>query len=273
MKRENPAAYFDGPYLQAAQAIEDNDMARLQILVRNGVVVDTPGRKQMTLLWYSMQRENFDAITTLIRLGSDPDKQVAQGLGTALEVALTHKDPRYLDAMLEGGLSPNLQSEDGTTLLQRATLGPNAIERIKLLVMRGADVNLRDKIGGTALADAIDVRKPEIALYLVEQGADVNATMTNGVSIAWGLQFILQRLQPGAASGEVTDITLDAKGQPVPRDTTPPSVSETDQANNKLRADFERLRDLMIAKGAQFPAEPPAKVRERMKAQGLEVAE
>ncbi|QDI02516.1 hypothetical protein E4A48_01300 [Xanthomonas cerealis pv. cerealis] len=51
-----------------------------------------------------MQLENSDAITTLIRLGSEPDKQVAQGLGTALELALTHKDPRFQERLRIGCL-------------------------------------------------------------------------------------------------------------------------------------------------------------------------
>ncbi|QDH29952.1 ankyrin repeat domain-containing protein, partial [Burkholderia pseudomallei] len=43
-------------------------------------------------------------------------------------------------------------------------------------------------IGGTALDKAIDVSKPDLAIYLVQHGADVNVHTTNGVSVAYSVQ-------------------------------------------------------------------------------------
>jgi hypothetical protein len=79
---------------------------------------------------------------------------------------------------------------------------------------------------------------PDRARYLVEHGADVNAFTTGGVTIAWGVQRIIDRQQDGP-----------------------------------MRRQSEALRELMIAKGAKFPPDPPEKVRAWMKSQGLWVAE
>ena len=48
---------------------------------------------------------------------------------------------------------------------------------------------------------------------------------------------------------------------------------EHQQPSSDMRKEFEELRNLMIKKGAKYPPEPPAKVREWMKSQGLNVAE
>ncbi|MDP9790975.1 ankyrin repeat domain-containing protein [Agrobacterium tumefaciens] len=138
-------------------------------------------------------------------------------------------------------------------------------------MQRGADINYRDKLGGSVLDDAIAVRKPEIAIFLVEQGADVDGVMTNGSSTAWAVQWTLGRLQPRSPSGTVTDITM-SDGNPSAVDKTP-APTQSDDTAARLRSGFERLRDMMIARGVKFPADPPDVVRARMKSQGLPVAE
>lgn len=273
MKRETPATYFDGAAREAAQAIDAGDIARVRGMIEGGLPIDQPGRKQVTLLWYAMFKKNFEAVKALTALGEKLDEHMVEGLGTPLHAALVHRDSRYLQAMLDGGLSPDYQNADGTNLLQRAMLGSDALDRVKLLVERGADVNLHDSIGGIALDEAVDSMHPEIAIYLVEHGSRVDNVLTNGSSTAWAVHQTLERLRPGASAAAVTDISLDGSGKPTERDTTPPPVSNQDEATNKLRVDFERLRDLMVARGVTWPPEAPEAVRARRKAQGLEVAE
>jgi hypothetical protein len=74
--------FFKGHYLLMAQAIERNDMAQLKQLAR-GQDLSLKGEKDMDLMWFAIVRENFDAIRTLVELGVNPDKQIAQGIGSA----------------------------------------------------------------------------------------------------------------------------------------------------------------------------------------------
>ncbi|KAB7762606.1 ankyrin repeat domain-containing protein [Xanthomonas maliensis] len=262
---------FDGPLRQAAEAIQRGDPRQLRTLAQQGVALDGVGKSQLTLLWYAIQTHRYDAVRELVALGVDPDTHAVAPLGTPLQHALTH-DTALLAAMLDGGLSPNHQAADGVPLLQRAVFGDGAEERVRLLVERGADVNLRDDIGDSALSEAIDARRPDIALYLLEHGAAWDAAARNGDTPAWGVEWTLRRLGVAAPAGKATDISVDAKGEVVRRDTTP-APAPVDPATAALRQGFERLRAAMIAKGAQFPADPPATVRARMKAAGQPVAE
>lgn len=263
MNTNSAGKYFEGEYLAAAQSIDEGNATQLAA-VTQGLNVDTPGRQHMTLLWYAIRAEKYRAIQVLIRQGSQPDQQEVQGLGTPLSVALTAKDTRLLEAMLDGGLSPDYQDADGTSLLQRATKGEKALDTTRLLLERGANVNLRDSIGGTALDESVDALKPELGLYLVEHGAAVNSHLTNGSSTAWAVQKTIERLQPGAAQTPVTDISPDKRGKPTETVTIPPAPGSSPEGQ-KLLQQFENLRALMIQKGAKFPPDSPAQVRAEMK--------
>ncbi|QIE25973.1 Ankyrin repeats (3 copies) (plasmid) [Caballeronia sp. SBC1] len=255
--------YFSGPYLTAAEAIDRGDTAELKATARN-LDIDAPGRDHMTLLWYAIVKNQYGAVTALIQLGSNPKAQGAEGLGTPFYVALTRKDPRLLAAMLDGGLSPNPEGSEDTTPLQWAMRGEEPLAVVQVLVARGANVNLRDSIGATALDAAITSDNPDVGIFLVEHGADVNARATNGSSSAFGVQMSIDGLQPKANQATVSDYTLDKNGHPVVSETTPPPQGATPEGQALLRK-YEELRALMIAKGAQFPPDSPAQVREQMK--------
>lgn len=270
MNTDQPATYFDGVARQAAQAIDKDDVERLKA-VAQGLAIDARGRKNMTLLWYAIKGKHYDAVRELVALGSKVDANVAVPLGTPLHHALTH-DTRLLQAMLDGGLSPDQQNEDGTSLLQRAMISNAAMEQVELLTERGADVNSQDSIGGTAFYQALSVNRPDIARYLLEHGARFDTSLTNGVTPAWSLYLSLRDLQVGSSSGTVSDFSME-NGVPITRDRTPPPVDGKDEATNRLRADFEGLRDMMIARGVKWPPDDPPTVRDQRKVKGLEVAE
>ena len=229
MSAKYPATtFFRGHYLEMAQAIEANDIPRLERLAQ-GQDLMLKGEKDMSLIWFAILHEKFDAISALIRLGVNPDRQTAKGLGSALEwTFIKHDDIRYLKAMLDGGLDPNYKRPDNYTLmLQRGVFG--GLEHVKLLLSRGTRINDRDSIGGTALYEAITSVEPDIAIYLVQQGADLNVASVNGVTPAWSVQLAVQGTRPG----------------------------------NPIHEKFLQLRDLMIKKGVKWPPLPPAEVRTR----------
>jgi len=228
--------FFHGDYLLMAQAIERNDMPRLRQLAQ-GQDLGKKGEKNMDLLWFAFMRENFDAIRTLVELGVHPDKQIVREAGSALQHAFRmHDDTRYLKAMLEGGLSPNHDARPTyPMMLQRGVFG--GLEHVKLLLQYGTRINDRDGIGGTALDEAIDSRKPDIAIYLLQQGADFNTYTVNGATPSWAVHLAINRTRPG----------------------------------NPVHEKFLELRDLLIAKGAKWPPDPPVEVREQMRARGERV--
>ena len=229
--------FFTGPPLEMAEAIERNDMAALRQGGEQGVDLHARGHNQITLMWFAMLKQNVDAVRTLVELGVHPDAGRVEGGGarTPLGLALGSLDTRFLAAMLDGGLSPNEGAEDDNPLLFDAiTMG--TLDHVKLLVERGADLHFRthNGTGYSPFAHSTTGTKPDIAIYLLEQGSEPNFRMNNGVTTAWIVHYKLNNLQP-----------------------------------DDDRSQFIQLRDKMIERGVDFPPPPPVEVREQMRAEGL----
>ncbi len=237
MSKYAPENFFEGRELEAARAIKNNQNSKLPELLR-GLDLNKPAKKEMTLLWFAIQEKNFEAIKIIVKMGARPEEHGVDGPGTAVAFSLHNQDLRYLTAMLDGGLSVDHKTQHGTPLIQRAAGADGAtLDHVKLLVERRADLDVQDSIGGTALLSAINTNQPERAFYLIEKGADLNKLTTGGVSAMFAVQDTIDSQQPG-----------------------------------EMRTRFEKLRDLMISKGAKYPPDPPAKVREWMRSQGMKVS-
>jgi ankyrin repeat protein len=72
--------------------------------------------------------------------------------------------------LLAGGANPNIQDEVGQTALMKAVLQGNT-EMTTLLLSKKNDLNLKDKKGQTALALAIENNQGEIVNILKKAGA------------------------------------------------------------------------------------------------------
>lgn len=99
-------------------------------------------------------------------------------------------DKIAIAAFIDAGININSQnaSDGRTPLISAAARGD--LEVVKLLVERGADVNVKDKKGYTALFHAIEAMYEEVAQLLMDQpNLDPNARGLNGVtalmSYAW----------------------------------------------------------------------------------------
>jgi hypothetical protein len=89
--------------------------------------------------------------------------------------------PEILDAFIRAGFRVNEPIEDDLDLLMTNTRVPGRSPLIRVLVERGADLNLKDRDGRTALHAALTTRESSgYASELVRNGADVNAQDKHG---------------------------------------------------------------------------------------------
>lgn len=231
--------FFTGPQLEMAEAIERNDMDTLRQGAEQGIDLHARGDKQINLMWFALLKENSDAVKTLVELGVHPNESPVEGGGTPLGQALHHKDTRYLEAMLDGGLSPNDDTDndgkgkDYPLIFSAITSG--TLEHVKLLVERGANINyrLQEGVGSNPFDSSTTSTKPELAIYLIEQGAEPNIRLRTGVTTAWRVHNRIQ----GTSGTE--------------------------------REGYLQLRDMMIERGVAFPPPSPVQVRDQMRAEGL----
>lgn len=167
-----------------------------------------------------------------------------------------------------------LPIEDRDTTLKGIDTTLGHIREDLLRNLRGASVQ---RIAGGGNIDTRILVRQGNAEIKVETSPVARGTVhpperrrvTNGSSTAWAVEWILSRLQPGSSSGSVTDLTLSDRTASFEQT----KVQSDDADTAILRSRFERLRDMMIARGARFPADPPDVVRAQMKSQSLPVAE
>lgn len=89
---------------------------------------------------------------------------------------------QLLPIFLERGVNVNAVADDGSTALILNTREQCYKEVIKELIRAGADVNLADNTGNTALHYALQYGDQEVARFLVKKGADYNRTNNRGES-------------------------------------------------------------------------------------------
>jgi ankyrin repeat protein len=86
--------------------------------------------------------------------------------------------------LLRRGADPNVRDEDERTPLHQAVLG-NSVGLVGLLLESGARVDAQDRHGYTPLHFAAQEHTPEIARILLGKGADPNARDEDGNSVLW----------------------------------------------------------------------------------------
>lgn len=143
------------------------------LLIQKGAIVDN--RKDgggYSLTDFAVMGGNIGVLKELIAKGAKLDIQ------KSVTTAAQRSSREMLEYILNAGGDPNAKNEYGTSalILCFSEDGREHIEKAKLLVERGANVNARAKDGRTALLTAIAnfSATEEMVRVLLERGADVN---------------------------------------------------------------------------------------------------
>jgi ankyrin repeat protein len=236
---KEPATYFENKknvaLLQAAMA---GDFVKAKALVAAGANPNDEGpthdanANRLRLLHYAIASDNKQAVKILMQVGADPELNAEHnGSGFIFPVTLNNVD--MLALLLD--LRP-IKSLSADTLreLFRVSITYGRRRCLLLLLDRGVPIDLRSGADETILMDAMDGEDFELAEYLILRGASVNIDTPSGVTPAYLVQYMLPRYTPGSQ----TYLTL------------------------------LRIKNLMIQRGAIFPATDPKELRERRKASG-----
>jgi uncharacterized protein len=127
-----------------------------------------------TPLHWAVRDNDIQKVQSLIRMGVDVNAANRYGV-TPLSLAATNGSVEVVQMLLKAGANPKAAMPEGETVLMTAARAGNA-DVVKALIARGANVNAREKWQDqTALMWAAAENHPGAVRALVEAGADTNA--------------------------------------------------------------------------------------------------
>ncbi len=168
------------------------DTAVIRVLLDAGVNVDSPNAEGQTALMVVVRTGSLEAAQLLLKHGTNVQARESWGGQTALMWAAAQAQPAMIRLLLKAGARvderstvrdwqrrvtaegrPKDMNRGGlTALLYAAREG--CIDCLKALLDKGADIDLPDPDGGTALILALLNYNWDAARFLIEAGADVN---------------------------------------------------------------------------------------------------
>lgn len=181
------------PAWEFAKAVDDGDLDKIEEIVNSGIDVDFQEPKYgNTLLMLSIKNEDYKSAKELLTLGADPNKpNFYNGSSAMIDAACINasvfSNTKFLELLIAHGGDVNFievgERKKGvntrrTPLIVACgyinNLTKSPINKVKLLVENGADVNYENEFGEFALQMALMFNHYDITLVLLESGADYN---------------------------------------------------------------------------------------------------
>jgi hypothetical protein len=116
-----PQDYFEGKQLDIAKIIYEGDRQKLDKVLPtvSKETLNRPAKAEMTLLFWAINNAIFDKntperlkiITDLVKAGADPLQPQPNTPGSPAEFVMKADKGVWIQAMLEGGLSPNARDK------------------------------------------------------------------------------------------------------------------------------------------------------------------
>ncbi|HSI02431.1 MAG TPA: ankyrin repeat domain-containing protein [Reyranella sp.] len=151
-----------------------NDIEAARRLIANGANVNAQDENRDSAFLLAGADGRLEILTLILAAGADLASTNRYG-GTALIPACHHGHVETVRELLKTAIDVNHVNRLGwTALLEVAILGDGSdryVEIARLLIARGADVNLADGQGVTPLAHARQRRHEALAARLAEAGA------------------------------------------------------------------------------------------------------
>ena len=177
MEQQNsPFAGTDS--LSLSQAVAEGDVWQISQQA-TAERLHVRGDLQITLLQWAILQQRPGSVQALIQAGADIGQPGMEGNG-ALHTAAMVKDAQYLRLLLQQAPQVNIRNlVTGATPLAAAVLAGRE-EQVRILLNAGADSTLSDRVGDTPLHLAAKINAPQLALLLLQTGADAKALNQQG---------------------------------------------------------------------------------------------
>lgn len=185
---ESIMIFKDTPAWDLAKAVDKENLSKIKrIIEKDSTLLDyQEPRYGMTVLMRAIATEKYNSTKALLQLGANPNSKAYSGL-TVLSYAVSfswydrraNQNPRFVKLLLEYGADPNVPYPTRTVEAVGYTIqywysplmDATGIEKAKLLVEYGADINYKTELHETAAIVALRMGsifgRDEVAYYLI----------------------------------------------------------------------------------------------------------
>ena len=166
-------------YLKAAVR---GDLEAVRRALDQGLPVDSTSAKGMTALMGAVwQDDHVDVARLLLDRGADMTIRQPSSGWTALTFAAVNGKARCLQLLLDRGATLDEDAQDWKALMFAVQY--RSRETARMLLVHGADPNVRDEDQRTPLMRAARNSDAELVRVLLDAGADVHAVDAGGRSV------------------------------------------------------------------------------------------
>jgi len=177
------------------QAVRNNDLAALRTAIAVQADLNVRDRRGATPLVQAASFGSAEAMKLLLDAGADVNARSGFGATALVRAA---GDPEKTRLLVARGAEVNVRTQQGRTPLIVAASHDGAVETVRLLLDKGADLRAADNLGWTALEAAAYAGDADTVRLLLQRGADPDRADKSGSTA----------LMSAAASGNVAMIRL-----------------------------------------------------------------
>ena len=175
---QNSALQAPASVEQVFQAIRANDMSSLRQLTSRGAA-NVKDKLSMSALHYAALYGSPEAVRILLEAGADPDAKNAGGATPLIFGAYNLEKTKLLVAK---GADVNAATDLGTRPLWVAASTHDNAGTVRHLIEHGADPKAVSRNGTDFLQRAAMFSEPEVVRFLLDQGVDAKRPNSAGVS-------------------------------------------------------------------------------------------
>lgn len=173
--------FFNTPNtLKMANAIERNNIEEIKELSKI-LDINYQGKDDMSFLLWSFLKHQHTAMDTLLKLGANPN--ISIGDTYLLAYIASNYDITWLKLLDSYNVNLNQKRKTGTPIMFE-TIIADKWENLLYFLDHGADINLRDHAGYSAIMRLADLGEYEHVFELIKRGADLKKTSPYGYSLA-----------------------------------------------------------------------------------------
>ncbi|CAN8022810.1 unnamed protein product, partial [Ixodes persulcatus] len=140
-------------------------------LVNGGALLDFRTKDGRTALHRAVERNNLEALRTLLDLGASPNYKDARGLTPLYYTVLWNADPQLTELLLHDHAQPGIADPQGWQEVHQACKH-GLVQHLEQLLFYGADMNARNASGNTPLHVCAVNDRESCARVLLFRGAD-----------------------------------------------------------------------------------------------------